>query len=611
VHSGDNIGMNFESLYLQIGLIGLLILAAHFGGRITRKLRVGEVVGQILAGIIIGPILFLLVQNHLPHYLENIQSLLFLIFIFLSIIAFGVGEEITRENIKHMGKDALIICFIQAFFTWIVVSLAFLILGFKPIIALIIGSIGIATASGTTFIIMNKLDITGRIRSILGGIVILDDVIEVIVFSILCQVALQMNKGGTSGLLGYVIPVSRDFFFAFLIGLTIFAAIRIVTTRKWLRMPGGEIQGVVIRGPELLSRLFSEMPGPSVEIFIMITGFVSLGVALALYLHLPFLMTAVIAGVLIANFYTKDIFQSLRIEGATSIFTLIFFALVGANARLDAFRLDNLLFVLVYFTARLGGKIGGNWLGCWITHQDKRITHSLPKLMLPQTGVAAVEAYFVATVLGKDGEQILYIILPALIIFDIVGITLSEKTLIKWRSWLTGGGELISEEETVKQMVEKEKLSPADFLRIECLRVPFKVNSKGEAIWQLIRAIQSAGFIQNPGKVLEIILQRERQGGTTIGNGIAILHGRLPELVEPAVAMGILPADQKVVFGGSADEPVDIVYMVLSPASKPGIHLQVLSAIARLLSNEETRNKLREARDEYEAMNIIRKYSKE
>ncbi len=601
--------MNIESIFLQITLLGLLIIAALFGGKISRKFHVGEVVGQILAGLIVGPILFYLTRQYMPHYLETYHSFLFFIFIFLGIIAFGVGEELSLENLRHMGRDAMIICFIQAFVTWVVITVTFFLLGFKPIVALIIGSIGIATASGTTFIIMNKLDITGKIRSVLGGIVVLDDVIEVIVFSIFCQIALFLQKGGEGvSASALVMPLFREFGAALLIGFGIFLAIRLTIRRGWLESAGKDNE-LTIRGPELLSRLVTEMPGPSTEAFIVIAGFISMGIGLAIHMDLPFLLTAVIAGVLISNFYSPQVFQSLRIENATAIFTLMFFALVGANARLEAFRLEYLLYILCYVAARAAGKYFGNWIGCTLTHQDKRITASLPKLMLPQTGVAAVEAYYVAAVLGADGHLILSIILPALIIFDIIGIILSEKTLLAWRSWITGSGELLTEEEEVRKLIEKEKMRLADIIEEDTIVVPFEADSRGDAIWKLIRVLQSNGAIRRPGQALDYILQREHQGGTTIGEGITIFHGRLPDLVQPALALAILPENKSIQIDPSDNRGVDIFFMLLTPPSKPAVHLQIMAAIARFLSNKEAREKIRGAKNPRQAMRIIWEYS--
>ncbi len=600
--------MQFELLYMQMLCFGLLILAAYFGGRLTRRLHVGEIVGQVLGGLVIGPIFLFFLGYEIPMYREALYSLHFLAFLFLSIIAFGIGDELSLDKIKRVGKDAVVICCIQAFVTWFLVTATFLLLGFKPITALIIGSIGIATAPASTFVIMNKLGIVGKMRSMLGGIVVLDDVIEVVIFSFIVQIALTLKKHAGIAWGEVFIPVAEEFIFALLLGLAIFLILRLVVERKWLR-PKEEAGGETVLGPEFLSRLISEMPGPSMNVFILVWGCVSLGVGLALHWHLPFLVTAVSAGILISNFYSRRVFESLRIENATPLYTLMFFALIGANANIEAFHPENFLFIGAYITARGIGKIGGTWFACKVTHQGKRLVQCLPKLMLPQAGVAAVEAFFVATVLGKEGGVILGIILPGLIFFEIVGIIFSEKALLNWRSWVTGGGELIGEEQGIRGKLEKEKLSIDKLIYPECLRVPLDVKSKGEATWELIRTLQSAGFIHNPGEVLERILQRERQGGTTLGEGIAILHGRVPDLIEPAVALGVLPKDHGIDFGGIEGTPVDIIYLVLSPLDKPELHLQILASIARFLSNRDVRARLRYAKNEIEAMEIIREHS--
>ncbi len=601
--------MRFEVFYMQILSLGLLVLAAHFGGKITRRLRVGEVVGQVLGGLVVGPGLLFLLEHEIPAYREAINSLHFLTFVFLSIIVFGIGDELSFKKLRKIGNGALVICFVQALATWVLITGTFLLLGFKPIVAFIIGSIGIATAPAVTFVIMNKLEITGKMRNMLGGIVVLDDVIEVIIFSVVCQVALLLGNHSEISIEGIFFPAAKSFIFAVLLGLGVFAALRLTVERKWLRPKNGNGSVDATLGPEFLSRLISEMPGPSVEIFIIVAGCVSLGVGLALHWHLPFLITAIAAGVFIANFYSSEVFKSLRVENATSMYTLVFFALIGANAKIESFHPENFLFVGAYIATRGLGKIGGTWLGCKMTRQEKRFTQCLPKLMLPQAGVAAVEAYFVATVLGKDGEAVLSIILPALIIFEIIGVLASERTLMKWRSWSTGGGELIGEEEIIRDKLEKEKLSVASILNPDCVKVPLKAKSKGEAIWELIRALKTTGYIENPGEVLEIILERERQGGTALGDGIAILHGRIPNISKPAVALGLLPDDEGIVFGGMGDLRVNIIFMVISPSKSPEQHLQILAAIAKLLAAQDVRTRLRRAKDESEAMEIIKEYA--
>ncbi|MCK5707509.1 MAG: cation:proton antiporter [Candidatus Aureabacteria bacterium] len=599
--------MPFEIFYMQIVCLGLLVTFAHYGSKITRKLKIGEVIGQVLGGLVVGPVLIFLFENRFPAYRTALHTLHFFTFVFLSLIAFGIGDELSFDKLKKIGKSVLVMSLVEGFVTWVCITLTFLYLGFEPIYAIIIGSIGVATAPAATFVIMNRLGISGKLRSVLGGVVVLDDVIEIVIFSIATQIAITIKKSGGITLSNLALPVAKEMIFALLLGFVIFIILRFAIDRRWLKKREA---GKRVLGPEFLSRLISELPGPSVEVFIIVSGIVSLGVGLAMHFHLPFLITAVSAGVLISNFYSRDVFRSLSIENATSMYSLIFFALIGANIEIDAFHPENFVFIAAYIIARSVGKIGGTWLGCKMSRQSKRLTQMLPKLMLPQAGVAAVEAFFVANVLGKEGQQILGIILPGLIFFEIVGILMSERTLLKWRSWETGGGDLLEgEEDLIRNKINKEKLSIYELLDLECMRVPFEVESKGESIWKLIQILHSVGRIDNPGEVLEIILERERQGGVTLGKGIAILHGRLPNLHQPVIALGVLPHGKSVNFDGAMDEPVNIIYLVLSPAEKPELHLQVLAAIAKLLSVPNVRSRLHNATNEVEALKIIKKHS--
>lgn len=42
--------MTFDLFCMQIFCLSLLVLVAHFGSKITRRLRIGEVVGQVIGG---------------------------------------------------------------------------------------------------------------------------------------------------------------------------------------------------------------------------------------------------------------------------------------------------------------------------------------------------------------------------------------------------------------------------------------------------------------------------------------------------------------------------------------------------------------------------------
>ena len=72
---------------------------------------------------------------------------------------------------------------------------------------------------------MNKLDIGGRMRSLLGGLVVVDDVIEVLFFSVMCQVALQLQGGTDVHAIEVLGHVARELGLALLLELLLRGAL--------------------------------------------------------------------------------------------------------------------------------------------------------------------------------------------------------------------------------------------------------------------------------------------------------------------------------------------------------------------------------------------------
>lgn len=87
------------------------------------------------------------------------------------------------------------------------------------------------------------------------------------------------------------------------------------------------------------------------------------------------------------------------------------------------------------------------------------------------------------------------------------------------------------------------------------------------------------------------LCEREALGSTAIGHGIAIPHGRCPNLTEPRGAL--LRLDTPVLFG--SDEPVDLVFAMAVPAHYTHQHLMLLSELAERFSDADFRRNLRTA----------------
>jgi len=74
--------MSVETFYMQILCFGVLLLAANFGGKIARRLHIGDVVGQVIGGLLVGPVLLYFIGNKLPGYHTALRSLHFFTFVF-------------------------------------------------------------------------------------------------------------------------------------------------------------------------------------------------------------------------------------------------------------------------------------------------------------------------------------------------------------------------------------------------------------------------------------------------------------------------------------------------------------------------------------------------
>jgi len=121
-----------------------------------------------------------------------------------------------------------------------------------------------------------------------------------------------------------------------------------------------------------------------------------------------------------------------------------------------------------------------------------------------------------------------------------------------------------------------------------------KVNNKKQTLQELAhRAAELCG--QNERAILEVLLQRERLGSTAVGSGVAIPHGKLPNLNRLFGLFARL--DRAIDFEALDNQKVDLVFLLLAPESAGADHLKALARVARLLRDPEIARKLRESRD--------------
>ncbi|WP_354553169.1 PTS IIA-like nitrogen regulatory protein PtsN [Kaistia defluvii] len=135
----------------------------------------------------------------------------------------------------------------------------------------------------------------------------------------------------------------------------------------------------------------------------------------------------------------------------------------------------------------------------------------------------------------------------------------------------------------------------SDLISQDAIVPALKANGKKQALQELAeKAAKLTGLDER--QIFDTLLQRERLGSTGVGNGIAIPHGKLPQLTRIYGVFARLP--KPIDFESLDDQPVDLIFLLLAPENAGADHLKALARIARLLREPGLANKLRASSDQ-------------
>jgi nitrogen PTS system EIIA component len=95
--------------------------------------------------------------------------------------------------------------------------------------------------------------------------------------------------------------------------------------------------------------------------------------------------------------------------------------------------------------------------------------------------------------------------------------------------------------------------------------------------------------------ICEVVSTREKLGTTAIGNGVAIPHGKFANL-EQIFGLFVRLAEP-IDFESLDNQPVDLVFLLLTPEFEISNHLKVLARISRLFRDQRFCDRLRCAQD--------------
>ena len=405
-------------MYSLLGL-SIALFAGLMLSRVAKMLNLPAVTAYLVAGILIGP--FVLgafdVRGLGLTSLEEVESFSLICDVALGFIAFSIGNEFRLSQLKAIGKQAAVIGIFQALITTLVVDAA--LIGLHFIIpdklslsaAIVLGAVATATAPAATLMVVRQYKAKGPLTDILLPVVALDDAVGLVVFAVSFGVARAMSVGDTS-IISMVLEPILEVVFSLLLGL---------------------VMGLLFTFCERFFHSRSKRLAMSVTFVLLTVALSMLEINIADTVHIKFssLLVCMMLGAVFCNIcdFSEELMD--RVDRWTAPLFVLFFVFSGAELDLSVFTdLAIVLIGVVYVVTRSAGKCSGAYLSAKSVKCSPHIVKYLGITLLPQAGVALGMATKAET-LGPEGHIVASITLFAVLIYEIVGPTLTKIALTK------------------------------------------------------------------------------------------------------------------------------------------------------------------------------------
>jgi Kef-type K+ transport system membrane component KefB len=307
--------------------LAIILVAAKLFGLIARKFKTPQVVGEIIAGLIIGPSLLGWVET--TDFLSEMAA------IGVVLLMFTAGLETDLKDLKETGVTAFFVALMGVLTPLVFGTVMYLCFygfdGFgteKFLEALFIGTIMTATSVSITVQALRELGyLKGKLGTTIVSAAIIDDVMGIIVLTIV----LGMKNGGSS-ILETLIKTLLFFVLAVGAGVIVYRLFK-AYDKKYPHTRRIPIMGLA---------------------FCLVLSYVA-----EKYFGIADITGAYVAGVILCNMRDSEYIAEKMDINSYMLFGPVFFASIGIKTNIREFTLDILLFSVVFVIVALLSKIIG------------------------------------------------------------------------------------------------------------------------------------------------------------------------------------------------------------------------------------------------------------
>ncbi|MFT5388306.1 MAG: Kef-type K+ transport system membrane component KefB/CBS domain-containing protein [Candidatus Omnitrophota bacterium] len=378
-------------------VLALVLFGGTLGGRLFQKMKIPQVVGYIMIGVLLGQSGIAMIDAALIKTLQPFN------YFALGLIGFMIGGELKKEVLKKYGKQFITILLFEGLVSFFFVTILVGVIGSYLLkdptlgwaLAVMLGAISSATAPAATTDVLWEYKAKGPLTTTVFGIVALDDALAIVLFAIASNLATHMLGITHQNLLW-----------------TIFHPIY-------------EIGGAIVVGgvSGFMLILILKHYDQKERVLVSLIGMVLFVLGLSLILKVSMILAAMVLGAVVVNGapqISRKLFNLID-NFAPPIF-ILFFVLIGAKVNLQI--LSPLLIVLIalYLFGRTSGKMLGSYLGATVSKSHPSVRKFLPLCLFSQAGVAVGLSIVASQIFPETlGNLIVIVIIASTFVVQLIG----------------------------------------------------------------------------------------------------------------------------------------------------------------------------------------------